>query len=125
MRWFSTRERRDRVWERGHQRRVQCDPHRAFGSTCARQRPGGCGQLSDVDAWKQIRQQNGSFSGSIDLKVDVAGPYAVAVAVLNGADGDAALLFLKTERDRRGATDGLCARERHSRRQISGGSETA
>src|SRR5687767_5359651 len=43
MRWFSTRERRDRVWERGHRRRVQCDPHLALGPTCARQRPGGCG----------------------------------------------------------------------------------
>ena len=80
---------------------------------------------SDIDAWKQIRQQHSSFSCPVDLEVDVPGPYAVAVAVLNGADGDAVFLFLKAERDRGGTTDGLGARERHPRGQIAGGGKTA
>ena len=41
---------------------------------------------TDLDAGKQVRKRHGFFSRSIDLKVDVSSPDAVAIAVLNRAD---------------------------------------
>ena len=80
----------------------------------------GPGCKSNGSSREQVRDHNRRFDNAVDALVDVAGPNAVAIAVLDNGKPSAPFTLAKEQADRRRSADGSCPRESHSRGEVAG-----